>query len=224
MLKTQAFTCRMAPFWKSVEDMSYFKSLDSPIIRPFPDLPSMAARYRQLTTTMTKNFKLLYCGQQLYVQDIYMDESDTHKYQLIWDINKAQRLIQQHQLPIDTIAIQHILPSIDHSKLTPAHLSVQKAKDNTPIIIVELTLTNQFVLIDGNHRVFSRFQHRINADIPCYLLTYDMMLQALADPKFVQLYQMHHNLYVIANYMFGNIPDVSYDSSERNRKIRLYDI
>lgn len=224
MLLTKPFTCHTAPFWKTVADLSYFKGFGFPIVRPFPHLASIAARYGELSARMTPEFTYLPKGQQFFVQDVYMDSSDDYKYELIWDIHKAQQLIQQHQLPVHTIDVADILPSIDSRTLNAAYLSIQKAQDATPIILAEFTLINEMIIIDGNHRLFSRHQYRTGSNIPCYLLPHDIMIQALADPKFVQLYQMHHNLTVMANYMFGNIPQVSYDPNERNQTIRLYDI
>lgn len=126
-------------------------------------------------------------------------------YCIIWDIEFTKQIITSWNMKPQKIKIKDLMEfvdveSIDNSKLQ----EVRKLKKYEPVILVSYNILNTPILIDGNHRVYSK-KNQPNLYLDAYFLDDFLSIECMAGDVFRYLYALHYNITKLINYDIGNI-------------------
>lgn len=212
-------------YWKTFGDLSYLEHFPHPeIVKSISNLSDIAHHYYEVTQKLSKTFPSMLDGRQYYTREIHLDSKSKYMYEIYWDIKKAQSIINKEDSVLYEYKTANLFPSVDQRTLNYKYLRSGKVDVNDPIIVSEFTLTNELLVIDGNHRTFLKFSENSQSSILVNMLSHEEQLEAMAAPCFQTLYKMHHNVTVMSNYMFGYIPYMTEEPSEKKQTMRLYPI
>jgi hypothetical protein len=138
---------------------------------------------------------------QVYTTVVHLPPKDF--YQVSWTISKAKEVIENHNLPIIDFNVDILSREIDIDSLNHSHLN-NTLNNNDPVIVVRYPVTNMnsggLIVIDGNHRVYSR---KINSipTVKGYLLDVDHQYEALSGEFDRTIYKIHSNIHYMLDYM-----------------------
>lgn len=225
MQKQKTYKNTSLGYWKTFGDLSYLEHFPHhKIVRSIPNLSDIAHYYYEVTQKLPKTFPGMLDGRQYYTREIYLGPELKYMYEIYWDIKKAQSIINSKDSVLYECETSILFPSVDQSTLNRNYLRSGKVDVNDPIIVSEFTLTNELLVIDGNHRTYLKFRENSQSSIGVNMLSHEEQLEAMAAPCFQTLYKMHHNMTVMSNYMFGYIPYTTEEASEKKQTRRLYPI
>jgi hypothetical protein len=125
------------------------------------------------------------------------------QYEMVWSVPLAQKVIEQGTAMHMDFFVPAIANYVDASNLKPYHL--QTALSNPrPIIVADYPCIRALVVIDGNHRVFSRYTAGIRY-VEGYRLSPELHMQAMVSDYHRTLYKVNTNLSVILGYMLNSM-------------------
>ena len=180
-------------------------------VNSFPDLAMTLVTYRQ-KLKKSYAFPVFFSNEEQYTERIVID--DEKFYFVTWSIPAANRVIEKDNPSLCKFCLKEIVDIVDQRCINKSHLS--KALNNhAPIIAASyppLTTKNKFLIIDGNHRVISKYEAGQTV-IPGYLLSPDQHLQAMVRSVHRTLYKIHYNYFTIASYIGGIITEEELNKS-----------
>ena len=136
---------------------------------------------------------------------IHFDHLNNDFYAIIWDIELAKKVIESAKLQPRKTQVKNLLELVDSENIDPIKLiEAEKRVVNNPVIIVEYDPLNAYILIDGNHRVFSK-RNQPNSMIEAYVLDDSLSLDCMADDVFKCLFTLHYNVTKLINYYYRKI-------------------
>ncbi|PKM47984.1 MAG: hypothetical protein CVV03_01075 [Firmicutes bacterium HGW-Firmicutes-8] len=169
----------------------------------FPELPKILMGYKH-KVKRTFGFTDIFNREEHYTEKIVI--SDRNFYFVTWNIPTAKQIIERDEPPLGEFCLKEIVDIVDLKCINESHLG--KALNNeAPIITASyppLTTKNKFLIIDGNHRVISKYEAGQTV-IPGYLLSPDQHIQAMVRSVHRTLYKIHYNYFMIASYIGGVI-------------------
>jgi hypothetical protein len=194
---------KIDPLLKELENI-YNKSP-----RKYPGFIELLKKYRQYIisdlekTEDTKKENLSDSEEEFscYEQLFYINK---FCYKIIWSISNANEIIKKYNIPKKEYKIDELLPLVTESNIVKSHL--EKAIDNDkPIIIASCPATTAGIcVIDGNHRVISKYNNKQNT-IEGYLLEPEQHIAAMLLDIHRILYKIHNNIFEILKYMNNEI-------------------
>jgi hypothetical protein len=178
---------------------------DFPVTNCYPDLEQTVRLYRRrLDELLLAPFAVdpeTECGQ-LATHTIKLADEDY--YTTIWSISRAEKIISDSDHCLVYAPIDMLVHTVCRQKIDVGHLPAALANNNPIITAQYLFFDPGCIILDGNHRVFSRHLAR-QQYILTYLLSPQQHLQAMAGDLFRTLFKIHSNLLAICHYMLGHI-------------------
>lgn len=145
----------------------------------------------------------------------FIPYSNGDYYNLIWSVDKAEVIIKKYNIMINKLDLSEIYTSVSEKKINKSHLNFA-SKNINPIIVGQFEPSGKAVIIDGNHRVYSKYQNG-DTEILAYLLSPKYQIQVMVGEIFKNLYKINSNLRYILEYVAGY-------STEKELKNSLYKI
>ena len=138
--------------------------------------------------------------REFFRKYIHFEHLSNDFYAVIWDIELAKKVIESENLQPRKTQVKNLLELVDSDNIDPIKLREAKKRGiNNPIIIVEYDPLNAYILIDGNHRVYSK-KDQPNLIIEAYVLNDSLSLACMADDVFKSLFALHFNVTKLINY------------------------
>ncbi|PKM47985.1 MAG: hypothetical protein CVV03_01080 [Firmicutes bacterium HGW-Firmicutes-8] len=177
----------------------------------FTDLPKILLSYKH-KVKRTFVFTDIFNKEEHYTEKVVI--GDKNFYFVTWNIPTAKQIIERDNPPLSIFSLKEIVDIVDRRCINESHLS--KALNNdAPIIAASyppLMTQNKFLIIDGNHRVISKYEAGQTV-IPGYLLSPDQHIQAMVRSVHRTLYKIHYNYFMIASYIGGIITEEELNES-----------
>ncbi len=121
-------------------------------------------------------------------------------YCVVWDIDLAKTLIKNRGIKPQKVKVSNLLEYVDIENLSHSKLQeVEKLKKFEPVILSEYDLVNPKILIDGNHRVYSR-RNQPNSYLDVYFIDEFLSKESMAGDLFKYLFALHYNVIKIAQF------------------------
>lgn len=172
-------------------------------INDYPDLSQKLKGYKSKLKRLPPVSGIFNFGET-FTQKIKID--DNNFYAVAWSIPAAKDLIKKYQPPLDKFSLKKMIKFIDRECINESRLGFA-LNNNAPIIIASypsMVTENKFLVIDGNHRVTSKYEDG-QREIFGYILQPHQHLQAMVSENHRRLYKIHYNYYQIACYIGGLI-------------------
>jgi len=177
----------------------------------FPNLPKVLLSYKH-KVKKTFVFTDIFNREEHYTEKVVID--DKNFYFITWNIPAVKRIIERDNPTLSIFSLKEIVDMVDRRCINKSHLS--KALNNeAPIIAASyppLMTQNKLLIIDGNHRVISKYEAGQTV-IPGYLLSPDQHIQAMVRSVHRTLYKIHYNYFMIASYIGGIITEEELNES-----------
>lgn len=139
-------------------------------------------------------------------------------YCIIWDIEFTKQIITSWNMEPQKIKTKDLMEFVDVESIDQLKLNeVRKLKKYDPVILVSYDPINNPVLIDGNHRVYSK-KNQPNLYLDAYFLDDFLSIECMAGDVFRYLYALHYNIIKLINYDLGNIAKEDLDEMLINIK------
>ena len=87
---------------------------------------------------------------------------------LTWDIDRAKLICNECNLPISNLKVNLLSKTISNDAIDLKFLE-QGLNNNEPVIVASLPMVNSYEVLDGNHRVMSRYGNNIETVRGYYL-------------------------------------------------------
>lgn len=159
--------------------------------------------YQRIVNSRPKEIPIGF--KEYFRKYIHFDHFNNDFYTIIWDIELAKKLIKIKNLQPRKIRVKDLLGLVDSENIDPVKLiEAEKRVSNNPVILAEYDPFNTYMLIDGNHRVYSK-RNQPNLFIEAYILDDFLSLECMADDVFRDLFILHYNIIKLANYYYGYI-------------------
>lgn len=125
-------------------------------------------------------------------------------YNLIWNIDKLIKIIYEKKIKRRPFLVSKLIKTVDDEGIDVTAL--ENAKRNKQPIIVGYfpQLQHHYIVLDGNHRVKSRYQ-RHKMFVMGYELSPEYVTKGLVVDIFKELFIMHLNMYAVLKYIGGYI-------------------
>lgn len=151
---------------------------------------------------------------------------------LTWDIDRVKLICDEYELPIGNLKVNLLAKTI-YSDAIDLKFLEQGLHNNEPVIVASLPMVNSYEVIDGNHRVMSRYRNNIEIVRGYYL---EPMYHFFAMPNDTSR-ALFLGLTIVENikrYLIGTIPkteligslndiDTFYDMSVEKELINMFD-
>lgn len=127
-------------------------------------------------------------------------------YNLIWNVEKLVEVINENKIKPRWFSVTKLMKVVDKEGIN--EFALDNAKGNKmPIIVGYFSQLNpSYIVLDGNHRVMSRYQRH-----KCFIKGYELLPQylakGLAGDIFKDLFFMHLNIYTVLTYIVGKISE-----------------
>ena len=139
---------------------------------------------------------------EVFNQEFFIDEYNY--YFINWCIPTAKRLILENQLKPEDIDLKGIIDQVRRNEIDQNYLPFA-LKNEQPIIVAYYPLCPQTkVVIDGNHRVLSKYDAG-EQTIKAFDLFPHIHLQAMTSNLDRLLYKIHHNLTWLGESIAGHL-------------------
>jgi hypothetical protein len=139
---------------------------------------------------------------QVYTYTHHFPNSNYCK--MCWDIDKAKLIVKYKNIPIQKLKVDIFASNISDEAIDHSYLG--KAFDNNePIIVAYLHMFKKMVILDGNHRVMSRYLKNIR-EINAFVLQPQDHYFAMIDDRSRALYLVTSAMRFITDYLEGDIP------------------
>lgn len=143
------------------------KNLYGKKVNDLPELNFMLNKARKLLDENRMSNQLM-GGGQIYEQRINFDSQNYCTF--IWDIERAKLICTELGLPVKNLKVDELRKTIHPSTIEEQYLK-KGLKNDEPIIVASLPMINSFAVIDGNHRVESRYRKNIGTVKGYYMET-----------------------------------------------------
>jgi len=163
-------------------------------------LPEMDAILRQLRS-FTDKYSIRNGYGQTYTYTHCFSSTDNCK--MCWDIDKARLIIQYKKIPVQRLQVDLLASSVSEAGINRSYLKKASA-NNEPIIVAYLNMFEKMVILDGNHRVMSRYKKGFK-EIDAYVLKPHDHYFALIDDRSRALYLVTSAMKSIGDYLQGDI-------------------
>lgn len=148
----------------------------------------------------------------------HFDHFNNDFYTIIWNIELAKKIIKKSNLQPQKVQVKELMKLVDEEYIDRNKLiQVQKIKKSDPVILVDYNPLNAVLMIDGNHRVYSKRQQP-NICLDAYILDDFISMDCMADDVFKCLFALHYNITKLINYSVGNISNDELESMLINMK------
>jgi hypothetical protein len=139
-----------------------------------------------------KRIGYIFKGQR-YQQQIYANF--TSWYNLVWDVGVLKEMIDKQGKKPQVFSVSSLYQShIPHKKIREDHLAYA-LENKEPIILVGFPMIpQQCIVVDGNHRISSRYHIGIE-EVSGYLLYPDQHRKAMPMAFHQKLYDFHHMIF-----------------------------
>ncbi|MCB2310631.1 hypothetical protein LGL55_05780 [Clostridium tagluense] len=141
-------------------------------------------------------------GENPYQRTI--DLSFGEYYNLIWNVDKLKKIINENKIKKRPFLLTGLIDVVDENGINKFALE-NASKNKKPIIVGYFPQLNpHYIVIDGNHRVMSRYQ-RHKKIIMGYEISPQYLAKGLAGEIFKNLFIMHLNMHAVLTYIVGEI-------------------
>lgn len=128
-------------------------------------------------------------------------------YRITWNVAKALEIVNRDNNNIVNMLVRQIKEFADYDYINRLHVP-NALKNSNPIILAPFEPLSRMIVIDGNHRVFSRDNKGTDDEtIDLYALTYEQSLEAMQGDIDRAFYKIHTNIVYIFNFMAGSIDE-----------------
>ncbi|MGN4750247.1 hypothetical protein [Bacillus cereus group sp. MYBK220-1] len=176
----------------------------------FDKLEETAKKYKK-AVHLSRNLFYSKTKGQNYTRVFPIDNENY--YSISWDINKAKTLIKDKEIRFQKMKIEILWKNVSTEyidyKYVNNELSFQYYE---PIIVVFYAPLNEYIVIDGNHRLAKQRMKKPEGNINVYLLEPDDHIKVMCGELFRTCYKIMHNVTVISNYLLGNINSYFYSN------------
>jgi hypothetical protein len=167
-------------------------------VNNLPEIDSILLRIKNFTD----EYSISSGHGQLYTYTHHFPNNNYCK--MCWDIDKAKLIVKYKNIPIQKLQVDILASNISEEAIDHSYLG--KAFDNNvPIIVAYLHMVKKTVILDGNHRVMSRYLKSIR-EIDAYVLQPQDHYFAMIDDRSRALYLVTSAMKLITDYLEGNIP------------------
>ena len=143
------------------------KNLGGRKVNDLLELDLMLNKARKLLEDNRMSNQLMGAGQ-IYDQRINFDSENYCTF--TWDIERAKLICTELGIPVKNLKVDELRKTIVPSAIEEEYLK-KGLKNDEPIIVASLPMINSFAVIDGNHRVESRYRKNIRAVKGYYMET-----------------------------------------------------
>lgn len=169
----------------------------------YHELNQLLIIYKNKLKKTHKNRGSLKFGET-FTQKIYYN--DKNFYVISWSIPMVKKVIAQCEPPLYKYALKEIIDIVDNAAINESHLGFA-LNNNAPIFIASyppLMAKEKFLIIDGNHRVTSKYKNG-QETIHGYWLEPEKHLQTMRSELDRILFKIHCNYFMIVSYIGGII-------------------
>lgn len=153
----------------------------------------------------------------------------TSSYTIIWNIERINDVINKYNIQPQKLPLSSVYNTMTHSarkNINHEHLPTA-LKNDVPICIIKFepfsplelirphSINNNILLLDGNHRVYSRIQANTEKsfnpfkkkykNIMAYTLTPEQHMELMPHDDIKTLYKINSNLNYIRQYIIGTL-------------------
>ena len=172
-------------------------------VNDYKQLPKVLDIYKELINEY-EGFPLMMSDQQFYETKITFPKGNY--YEIAWDTLRARQIIEEEKIPIRTLDVEYLKNCIDVKNINRSNLK-DALENDEPIIVISYPILNQehaHIVIDGNHRAYSRHLNGVKG-VAGYILEPPQHLWAMLSPLFQVLYLIHQGVVTIIDYMQGKV-------------------
>lgn len=169
----------------------------------YPELQQILITYKNKLEKTPRHSSFLKFGET-FTRKIYYN--DDNFYLVSWSIRKIKKEIANYEPPLYKFALNEIIHIVDQAGINNSHLGFA-LNNNAPIFMASyppLVSKDKFLIIDGNHRVTSKYKNG-QQTITAYWLEPEKHLRAMRNELDRILFKIHYNYYMIASYIGGVI-------------------
>lgn len=135
------------------------KSLGGKKVNDLPEMEPILVKARRLLEENRMSNQLM-GGGQLYDQRINFDRENYCT--LTWDIERAKIICSELGVPVINLKVDELRRRMSPDAIEEEYVK-KGLKNDEPIIVASLPMISSYVVIDGNHRVESRYRKNIRA-------------------------------------------------------------
>ncbi|MDV3928936.1 hypothetical protein CMT52_16900 [Elizabethkingia anophelis] len=154
----------------------------------------------QFLDLKSNKFSDLMSPIQEFVLDIKTGIS-TDSYKVSWSISKAENIINRYSIKNKIVNVRDLYINYDKVSIDKNKLSDFKGTESEkfpPIIISFYRPLGEYIVIDGNHRLYEVLQRR-EKSVRAFVLS-PFSNAFIMNEKSYKLYCFHHNLLVLSRY------------------------
>lgn len=171
---------------------SYTRKIDSKYIQLIRN------QYRAVQTA--KKPDIILGSKQYFRKDFHFDYFKNDFYRIIWDVDLLTKLIREADIKPQKLKVKELSNLVETNFIDLEKLQqIKKLKRFDPIILVSYSPLSDKVLIDGNHRLYSR-KELPHSTIEAYILDDFFSLEAMAGDVFKKLFALHYNVTTIVRF------------------------
>lgn len=195
---------KLDAFFEKLTNGSLIKDIS--IINNYPNLKEELNYYKIKLAEAEKEPISIDIGQE-YIHETGFENIGipNNFYEIRWSIPRIKQITQKYDIPVSSFPIHQLLESIDPRHIKKEHLEYA-LKNTEPVIVVYFQPLQTYLVIDGNHRVVSRFASGEDY-IPAYILNSKQHIEAMTGNIYTTLYKIHWNISIIFGYIAGNITE-----------------
>ena len=177
-----------------------YKNLSKPPINKLPEIDNILFKIKNFLEENAFSNSFVGHGQQY---------SYTHRfpngdfYEIKWDIDIAKIIIKEEKLTIENLSVNKLALTISEDAIIPSYLT-QALNNEKPIIVAYLYSLDCFVVLDGNHRIISRFKDN-RSSVKGYILHPQQHFVAMVDDTSRAIYLSTVAIKFIADFLIGSI-------------------
>jgi hypothetical protein len=175
-----------------------FHNLPKKRVNNLPEVDSILLRLKNFTD----EFSISSGHGQVYTYTQHFPNNNYCK--MCWDIDKAKLIVKYKNIPIQKLKVDILASNISEEAIDHSYLG-KAFNNNEPIIVAYLHMFKKMVILDGNHRVMSRYINNIK-EINAYVLQPKDHYFAMIDDRSRALYLVTAAMRFITDYLVGDIP------------------
>jgi len=185
------------------------KACQGRIINVYPNLDNLLKEYNELLEEYEFSPILTTYGQ-IYERTINFPNDNY--YTLHWNIDYAKEIIKQLNLQPLNLSVEALVNVVDEDNVDKRYFGMSLQNDE-PIIVAYYPLLDgdkHHIILDGNHRVASRYKNSITS-VKGYLLMPDEHYHALQSAIDRLLLIIHQNIIALVEFTTGKIEKAELD-------------
>lgn len=194
----------LTTFLDSILDYHYSNNRN---INYYVDINKLIKNYKKKLNYYSQSQELIKITKSIFSSNANIFEKvisfeNNNFYKMFWNIDNAKAHFKSFQAETYNVKISDIIADVKNQKISIEVLS-HAYQNKTPIIIALYPpLSDLPLVIDGNHRILSRYLKRENS-VKAYILEPKSHLQFTTHEIFRLLYTIHYNSTIIFQYVNG---------------------